>query len=130
MLIDIKEAFDLMIIYLDKYYERTNSNDIGGLLGDAMILEDGTTADSAMMDDWLLSVKKNTNKIDNNYMDIKCAYLALIDFLKDYGERINSNEIANLISDMTLVKDNESQNKRCWKEWLEAVTDLENDRGK
>lgn len=130
MLIDIKKAFDLMIIYLDKYYERTDSYDIGGLLGDAMILEDGTTADPALMDDWLLSVVKITNKSDNNSIDIKCAYLVLIDFLKDYGERINSDEIANLIFEMTLVKDNESQNKRCWNEWLEAVKDLENNKGK
>lgn len=81
-----------------------------------MILEDGTTADPAIMNDWRLSVTKITNKSDNNFMDIKCAYLVLIDFLKDYGGRINSNEIVNLISDMTLVKENESQNKRCWNE--------------
>lgn len=58
MQLTIQEAFKSMVVFLEKYYARTGSDDIGGLLGDMMILGDGTTADPAAWHDWLDSVKK------------------------------------------------------------------------
>ncbi len=48
-----KEAFQTMIAFLEAYYEQTQADDIGALLGSLQLLEDGKPADSAMWQDWL-----------------------------------------------------------------------------
>ncbi|NRT79461.1 hypothetical protein [Clostridium beijerinckii] len=54
----IQEAYKSMVNFLEKYYQRTNSDDIGGLLGDIMLIDEGITADPASWDDWLESVER------------------------------------------------------------------------
>jgi hypothetical protein len=46
------QAFEAMRKFLEKYYERTFSDDVGSLWGDLQILDDGNTADPAAMKDW------------------------------------------------------------------------------
>ena len=54
-----KEAFLAMTYFLMGYYERTNSSDIGSLLGDIMLLKGReATMDPAAWDDWLEAVDK------------------------------------------------------------------------
>ena len=53
-----KEAFDAMMVFLEKFYESTKSDDVGALLGSMIILEDGGTADPAVWGEWLESVQK------------------------------------------------------------------------
>lgn len=50
------QAFNAMRNFLEGYYERTSSDDVGSLLGDMQIFSDGSTADSAAWDDWTESV--------------------------------------------------------------------------
>lgn len=40
-----------MVLFLEAFYERNKSDDVGGLLGDLMLLEDDTTAALAAYDD-------------------------------------------------------------------------------
>lgn len=47
------EAFKVMSCFLEEYYNRTLSEDIGALLGEIQILEDGKTADPAAWQDWI-----------------------------------------------------------------------------
>lgn len=54
----IKEAYQVMLLYLENLYELTDSDDLAGFLGSMQFLEDGSTADSAAWEDWLDSVKK------------------------------------------------------------------------
>lgn len=56
MKLESKQAFQAMVNYLEKYYERTKSDDIGSILSDLILLEDGTTADPAAWNDWKESV--------------------------------------------------------------------------
>ena len=56
------EALLVMQDFLEKYYERTSSGDIGLLLGEIQILQDGLTADPAAWYDWSESVEKVTSK--------------------------------------------------------------------
>ena len=56
-----KQAFQAMVFFLESLYERTESDDIGALLGDLQILEDGNTADPATWEDWLESVEQVLN---------------------------------------------------------------------
>ncbi len=41
-----------MLIFLEGYYARTRSEDVGALLGALRLLPDGRTADPAAMEDW------------------------------------------------------------------------------
>ena len=49
------EAFQSMILFLETYYEQTQADDIGALLGSLQLLEDGKPADPALWQDWLKS---------------------------------------------------------------------------
>ncbi len=47
------ESFKMMSCFLNKYFERTNSEDIGSLLGDMQLVENNTTtSDPAVWSDW------------------------------------------------------------------------------
>jgi len=54
-----KEAFLAMVAFLQDYYKRTGSDDVGGLLGGLSLLPDGSTADPAAWQDWLRAVQKS-----------------------------------------------------------------------
>jgi len=49
------EAFQAMILFLETYYEQTQADDIGALLGSLQLLEDGKPADPVLWQDWLKS---------------------------------------------------------------------------
>ena len=57
-----RQAFEAMVLFLESFYERTNSDDVAVLLGQLMILEDGETADPAAWHDWMSGVQKVLNK--------------------------------------------------------------------
>jgi len=54
----IKQAYLAMYLFLEGYYERTNSDDLAGLLGGFQLLKDGVPADSAAWQDWLEAINK------------------------------------------------------------------------
>lgn len=56
--ITVRQAFEAMLLFLEDIYKRTGSDDLGALLGDFQMLEDGTTADPAAWQDWLSSVRR------------------------------------------------------------------------
>lgn len=57
-----KEAYLAMFYYLDAYYDRTKSDEIGSLLGDMTLLEDGSPADPAIWIDWKIAIEKVKSK--------------------------------------------------------------------
>lgn len=58
VLLDIREAYMAMFVFLDRFYNQTKSDDVGALLGDMSFLADGGTADPATWYDWIESVKR------------------------------------------------------------------------
>lgn len=52
-----KQAYAAMFHFLEQIYLRTKSDDLGGLLGSMSLLQDGLTADPAMLKDWNKSVE-------------------------------------------------------------------------
>jgi hypothetical protein len=50
------QAFEAMKKFLEGYWERTNSDDIGGLLGELQFSPDGRTFDPAAWHDWIDAV--------------------------------------------------------------------------
>ena len=62
-----KEAYAAMYAYLDTVYDRTKSDDLGGLLGDMSTVGDGETADPAVWHEWLECVEQvKQNKVDTS----------------------------------------------------------------
>ncbi len=53
-----KQAFTAMIYFLDQYYQQTQADDLGALLGSLQLLSDGMPIDPALWDDWLMAVEK------------------------------------------------------------------------
>ena len=51
------QAFNAMCKFLEMYYERTLSDDVGSLLGDLNMATEGETADPAAWDDWNQALK-------------------------------------------------------------------------
>ena len=63
-LVSEQEAFEAMILLLEEYYNKTNSDDLGAFLGDLSHPEYGETADDAAWYDWqecLHQVKTSKN---------------------------------------------------------------------
>ncbi len=53
-----QEAFAAMVRFLERFYERTGSDDVGGLLGAMRLLDDGGTADPALWYEWEQCVRE------------------------------------------------------------------------
>ena len=62
-----EQAYLAMYAFLEEYYELTGSDEIGGLLGSMSLLEDGDTADSAILEDWKTAI----NKVIENKVNAK-----------------------------------------------------------
>ena len=58
MILNEKQAFQAMVLFLEEYYRRGKSDDIAMLLSSLIMLEDGSTADPAMWSDWIQSINK------------------------------------------------------------------------
>ncbi|MEC5211366.1 hypothetical protein RCH20_002450 [Psychrobacter sp. PL15] len=53
-----QEAYEAMFAFLEDYYNRSKSNEIGGLLGSMSLIE-GRPVDSALWDDWCDAIEKS-----------------------------------------------------------------------
>ncbi|WJY20383.1 hypothetical protein QTA57_10945 [Fontisubflavum oceani] len=54
-----EQAYLAMFCFLDSFYKRTGSDDVGALLGSMSLLNDGRPMDSALWGEWLESVAKS-----------------------------------------------------------------------
>lgn len=57
-----RQALKAMVLFLERYFERTHSDDVGALLSDLLILDDGLTADPAAWADWLECIREATSR--------------------------------------------------------------------
>lgn len=46
------EAYLAMFAFLERFYEQTRSDDVGGLLGSLSLLPDGRPTDAAITEEW------------------------------------------------------------------------------
>lgn len=61
--IDELQALNAMRTFLEMYYERTSSDDIGSLLGDLQLLSDTETVDPAAWIDWMEAVQRSLKEM-------------------------------------------------------------------
>ena len=114
------QAFEAMKYFLEKYYENTHSDDLGSLLGDLSLLQDGMPADGAIWLEWLESIKK-MGAFQKDILNIHEATEVMKRFLKEYADRIESKDILQLLSNMQRLKDGTTVKPIYCKGWLEAV---------
>lgn len=109
--------------FLEIYYASSQSDDIGALLGDTMILADNSTADPAAWFDWEDSILKVTGGFaEDTYLNVRDSYLCVVEFIDRYGKRINSVEVSDLINEMKMTDKGEKESKywRIWKGLLDG----------
>ena len=66
-----KQAYAAMFEFLKNVYERTENDELGGLLGGMCLLEDGTTADAAAWKDWEIAIQKTVQADDVEKLDLQ-----------------------------------------------------------
>jgi len=121
--LSIKEAYNTMIDFLDQFYEKTYSDDLGSLLGGMTLLEDGMPIDKAVLEDWRNSVDKF--KLDGKQqLTLKSAYQAMIDYLTGYSKRITSKEIDQILKEIILIYEGGSTVGISWNNWLVSVNNV------
>ncbi|XLZ71900.1 hypothetical protein ABT364_08000 [Massilia sp. SR12] len=59
--LDPQQAYLAMFKFLEKYYELSNSGEVGALLGSMAVLEDGKPLDPAMWDEWMDAIDEVCN---------------------------------------------------------------------
>lgn len=57
-----RQAYVAMLIFLERYYEMTQADEIGALLGSMQLLDDGVPADRALLNDWEGAVKASLSQ--------------------------------------------------------------------
>lgn len=114
-ILSILQAYRAMQFFLEDYYDKTHSNDLGSLLGGMQLFPEGGTFDPAMWNEWQKSVGKNKN------LTILDAFDSMQKFLKIYYNYINSDEIKELIDLMNPSKDG-IFDRTIWTKWIDATT--------
>ena len=116
-----------MEIFLDEYYSREKKDDICLLLSDISLdtFIEEKTADPAAWEDWeeaIESVKKDSK--NKTLTEIE-SFAAMIAFVKAFGQRINSQEIKELLLEILHEDVNNasslSKARLFWKQCLERV---------
>jgi len=124
--ISILQAYCSVLDYLDKYYLKTYSDDIGDLAGDMHFIQDGRTVDDAAWNDWLRAIHKVkpsliVNQNENVSLTINEAYSAMIYFLENYAYLTNSAETRKLLDEIMALKDGKPVDQENWNEWMLSV---------
>ncbi|HBS48128.1 TPA: hypothetical protein DEO28_03525 [Candidatus Dependentiae bacterium] len=132
MNLNVKEAYNAMVDFLDKYYEKIHSDNVGSFLGCLVLLNDGMPVDIALWEDWIDSVnkmkkqyKKNEENEPINFTFTQ-SYEIAEDFLNEYYKRTNSayEDFGNLIKGMTLLENGKSINPEYWEEWVASANKI------
>jgi len=121
------QAFKVMLTFLDEYYDKTLSDDIGALLSGLALLEDDRPVDSAVWHDWAKAI--NNKNIENNLTSLQ-AFEAMINFLEDYCKRGSSHDVLILLDMLKKSLIKSAPNQPIWNNWLKCVDKILQDKEK
>lgn len=121
MKITIKEAYDAMFYFLDKYYDTKMIDDLGAMLGsmNPSLFCDDMPADMALWNKW---VEISTNEMENEGLDSNKAFQAMVTFLNYYNEEFGAR-IEEVIEDLVVNIIDNKEMKIMWKESIEQALD-------
>lgn len=114
------QAYHAMIRFLEIYYEQTNSDDFGSLLGEMDFLQDGSTADPASWFNWIKSVQTIQNREEEN-LTILQSFKAMRRFLEIYHEQTSSLDTLSLLKDSQILQDESVADNTKWINWNKCV---------
>jgi hypothetical protein len=122
MRLTILEAYKSMIEFLDVYYQKTNSDDLGGFLGGIDLTKDNSTMDPAAWCEWLECLHKIQGDNSAKNLTLKDAYKTVIEFLNIYYQETESEDVGALLSSMALIEDERMTNDpEAWQNWIKSV---------
>ena len=109
------QAFNAMQEFLEIYFKITSSDSIGALLSCMQFLEDGQTADQALWENWITSLK------GQKHITLIQAFDAMRIFLKHYYRNNSSDTIRSLLHDIQYSKDGKSADQKIKTLWIKCV---------
>lgn len=92
------DIYKKLFSFLEKKYFENKNDDLGLLVGDMRIIDDGESADISMLKDWY-------GISGFEVCDRDIIYHNCIKFLKQYALRLYSIELENLIKKIEINKD-------------------------
>lgn len=117
------QVFKAMICFLDGYYNKTLSDDLGSLLGDIQLLKDESgTWDAAAWNDWNIALE------EKKMVTLREGFKGVFNFLKAYYIRTSysSSDIKMLLETMTFTNEKELLSSCVWYTWSECVEKILN----
>jgi len=128
--ITIKQAFNAMTSYLEKDYKRTNSDEVGGLLGDLLLFPDGGTFDPAAWEDWIEAVNDIVG--DKNYLLTRLESFKVVNsFLKKFCSfPSEGDDVSRIIKAFVVDENDKPTNNDTWNLWLKCIKKAIENEGK
>jgi hypothetical protein len=111
------EGYRIMFCFLDDYYCKNESDELGDLLGSMSLLTDNTPMDSAYIRDWETAVFQITVQKGIDVLSSNATYYAMLAFLRNWSELGTDGTINRLCEYLE-----ESSPKS--NEWLDAVKNI------
>jgi hypothetical protein len=111
------QAFNAMKMFLESYYRRTLSDDLGSMLGDLQFFEDGCTVDPAAWWIWEKCIKKVSNDTSNKQLTEIQAFNAMSLFLEHYYATTLWDDIGLLLRSIPYIQENTVVDPNIWKQW-------------
>ena len=121
------QAYLAAYAFLDHHDKLTPSDNLANLLSNMALLPDGNTADPAIRSDWCNAVRTalardvSADYVATITMTEKEAYRVMYAFVKIWYELTESDDLARLLSDLSLRPDGSSEDPSIWDEWRDAV---------
>lgn len=122
------KALKAMELFLEKYHQKSKNDDLGLLLSD--ISTDtfiGTeTADPAAWEDWQDAIVLVKGNNVTKYLTEQQAFDSMINYLRTFGIRINSQEISSLLKEILINAVCNKPTLETWHFWQECLKKSQN----
>lgn len=116
------QAFKAMVSFLDYHYHKTLSDDLGSLLGDLQLFEDGSgTGDPAAWHDWI-------EVFGNDPLTRLQAFKAMYHFIENYYIRTSATSTdLRILLDHMQSSNNHVIDAKTWQLWIDCVDKIVGD---
>lgn len=115
------EAYRVMLAFLNAFYRKNQSDELGALLGSMSLLKDGIPADSAYAKDWYNAVSRVIGTSEDAVLSSETAYLAMVTFLRNWCEIGSDGTLSELCLNLEKLNSGNSR-------WLDAVNSVMNEK--
>lgn len=109
------QAFNAMVKFLEIYYKKTASNDVGALLSDMLFFHNGQTADPAAWYNWMNAIETGKDLTPLQ------GFISMTKYLHEYAECISSRDVKSLLDEMKLLPNGTTVNPLYWHNWMTCV---------